>query len=191
MDSPERTLLVAFTPCHESADGAAKHISLSSASLQSTLKINLHHLLGLLKLGIRTLQLARLQTGFLTRRIRRDNILGALLQHGHPTQLPRHEFCAFIVGRARVDADLFAEAFELDDVGGDDGAAVAHYEGGVLADHVEPVGVEDDEHALGAGDGERSFGKGLHVGFAAEAGTDDEDVQTGEDGFEFGFYFVG
>lgn len=29
----------------------------------------------------------------------------------------------------------------------------------------------------------------MHIGFAAEAGADDEDVEAGEEGFEFGVDF--
>lgn len=80
--------------------------------------------------------------------------------------------------------DGLGEPLELHHVRREHGAPVALDDGHVLADHPEPVGVEDDVHALLLRDVERETRKVLHVRFAAKAGPDDEDMQALEESLE-------
>lgn len=81
--------------------------------------------------------------------------------------------------------ESFAESLELNDVGCQDRSDVSVHEALVLPYEQKRVRVEHEVHLLFLRDVDRESGEGLHVGFAAEAGPDDEDVKTFEEGGEF------
>lgn len=54
-----------------------------------------------------------------------------------------------------------------------------------MSDEKERISVEDEVHFLVLGERYGEFGEGLHVRFATETWSDDEDVETLEEGCEF------